>query len=511
MTTAARAEAIIGELEPDNLIVASDNEPRLNFFGGPWVSFLPFALFTLFIITTTFVWSSSSDGALWLPPFLALVISFFFAKDKTRYTEVVVEGMASKEALLPVVCWLFAGTFSGILKASGLATALAGIATDIGLSAVAFIVVSFLTCALFATAAGTGFGTIAVGMGVLYPAGVALGCHPGLLAGAVVSGAAFGDNVAPISDTTICSATTQGVDIPGVVRSRLKYAIPAALMAVAGFIALGLLMPGSGHANASIGSIDYDPVSLLMMLSVIATIVVAAKTGNIITATCIGIVLGSLIGVATDQFDCLLLDAGEAGANALVTVGDASTGHVVGGVLYDGLSSMIQMCIMILLLFGAIAVMRQGGGDKLLIARLTRIASTPRRAEVVISLLTIGLSSIVGHNAPTILAIGPTLAKPLSRKLGISPYRTANLLDAQSNTLLYALPWTPAILLTVGFTVGTTHPLIPLEITPYVFYGYTLMLVMFVTIALGVGRQDSANGARDSRQHNDEGGGSAHA
>ena len=488
MPSTAAAEAIIKELEPRNILREDPNEPKVRFYGGPWMSFLPFVLFVIFIITTTFVWGSSSDGALWLPPFLALVIAFFFAKDKTAYTEVVVEGMASKEALLPVVCWLFAGVFSGILKASGLATAIAGIATDMGLGSIAFVVVAFLACALFATAAGTGFGTIAVGMGVLYPAGIAMGCHPGLLAGAIVSGAAFGDNVAPISDTTICSATTQGVDIPGVVKSRLKYAIPAAIIAIAGFIIVGALWPGDAIAGEVPGKISYDPWSLLMMVSVIITIVVAAKTGNIITATCIGIVAGSVIGVLTGQFDALLIHPNSTEVNALVLVNPID--NAIGGVFYTGLSSMIQMCIMILLLFGAIAIMRQGGGDRLLIEKLTRVASTPRRAESVISLMTIGLSSVVGHNAPVILAVGPTFAKPLGKKFSISPYRIANLLDAQSNTLLYALPWTPAILLTLGFATGTAAPLVPMDITPFVFYGYALMMVMFVSIALGIGRND---------------------
>ena len=44
-------------------------------------------------------------------------------------------------------------------------------------------------------------------------------------------GESLGDNLAPVSDTTVVSATTQETDIPGVVRSRFKYAIVAALPA----------------------------------------------------------------------------------------------------------------------------------------------------------------------------------------------------------------------------------------------------------------------------------------
>jgi len=201
---------------------------KLEFYGGEWMSFIPFIVFLVLIVMTTFVAGSISDGALWIPAFMALIVAFFFAKDKKNYSEVIINGMASKEAIIPVVCWIFAGVFSRILRESGLAGGIAGMAASLGISGTFFIIVSFLASAVFATASGTGFGTIAAGMGVLYPAGVALGAHPALLAGAIVSGGAFGDNLAPVSDTTICSATSQGVDVPGVVRSRLKYALTAA-------------------------------------------------------------------------------------------------------------------------------------------------------------------------------------------------------------------------------------------------------------------------------------------
>ena len=53
-----------------------------------------------------------------------------------------------------------------------------------------------------------------------------------LAAGAIIGGGAFGDNLAPVSDTTICSALTQGADITGVVKSRLRYSAVAAAITI---------------------------------------------------------------------------------------------------------------------------------------------------------------------------------------------------------------------------------------------------------------------------------------
>ena len=464
------------------------DKKKLEFYGGEWVSFLPFVVFLALIVVTTLMWGSISDGALWLPAFLALIIAFFFVKDKRHYAEVIIEGMASKEAITPVVCWLFAGVFSRILRSSGLAAAIAGLAAGIGVGPALFTVITFIAACLFATASGTGFGTIAAAMAVLYPAGVALGCHPGLLAGIIISGAIFGDNLAPVSDTTICSATSQGVDVPGVVRSRLKYAAVSAGATIVIAVILSLVLGSNGIAMDA--NLSYDPMAFFMLIAVVITIVVAIKTGDIIIATTLGTVSGGVIGVLTGQFDFLQIDAADPAKGALIAGHGEGLDRTVDGILQTGLSSMLQVCILALLLFGSIAIMRAGGGDVRLLNALGSVAKTAKGAEVVTSFMVIILSTIMGLNAPAILAVGPSFAKPLSEKHGISPYRTANLLDAQSNTLVYAMPWVPGMIYTLSFASGTSAPLTAAQVTPFVIYGYVLLVVMFASIFLGIGRHD---------------------
>ena len=461
---------------------------KLEFYGGEWMSFIPFLVFLVLIITTTFHFGSISDGALWVPAFMAIIVGFFFAKDKSHFANAVIDGMASKEAIIPVVCWLFAGVFSRILRTSGLASGIAGVAAGMGVSSTMFVVVAFIASAVFATASGTGFGTIAAGMGVLYPAGVALGANPALMAGVIISGGAFGDNLAPVSDTTICSATSQGVDVPGVVRSRLKYALTAGAITIACILIFG--SNGSSQGAAAEGY-SYNANTLIMLIPVIITIIIAVKTGDIIIATTIGSVLAAATGVAVGLFDVVQIDVADAVKPALLTVSGAGLDRTVGGVIYAGLNSMIQVCILALLLFGSISIMRQGQGDVKLLKALGAVANTRIGAELTISAMVISLSSLMGLNAPAILAVGSSFAKPLGEKHGISPYRVANLLDAQSNTLCYALPWTPAMIYTLGFAADSSAPLVATQVMPYVFYSYAMLAVMFATIIFGIGQNDN--------------------
>lgn len=472
----------------------SRNIKKLEFYGGEWVSLLPFLIFIIAILFTTFYHRSISDGALWVPPFLAIIIVFFLAKDKNHYADTLIKGMASTEAIVPIVCWLFAGVFSRILRSSGLAEGLAGLAASVGIGGTFFIVISFIFSAVFATASGTGFGTIAAGMGVLYPAGIAVGAYPALLAGSIISGAAFGDNLAPISDTTIVSATSQGVDIPGVVRSRLKYAIVAGIITIIGIVIIG--MGYHGNVSQSL-AVNYNKRTLLMLIPVIITIWLAIKSGDIIIATTIGSVLSGVVAVSAGLLDFIQIDpSNQVTKEAFIRISGEGLDRVVDGVIYMGLNSMIQVIILALLIFALISIMREGQGDIKLLNVLGKVATSPKKAEVVISFMIIVLSALMGLNAPAIMAVGASFAKPLGEKFDISPYRIANLLDSQSNSFVYALPWTPAIIYTLSFAKDTSAPLTAVEITPYVLYGYILMVVMFVSIALGWGRNDGLDSKR---------------
>lgn len=383
--------------------------------------------------------------------------------------------------------------FSRVLRETGLASALAKVATDAGVGPTIFLVVTFLASALFATASGTGFGTIAAGMAVLYPAGAALGVHPGLLAGAIMSGAAFGDNLAPVSDTTICSATSQGVDVPGVVRSRFKYAATAGLLTIAALVICPIWFTGTpGIHNTG----DISILPLVLLIPVAITIWVALKTGDIIIATSWGIVLTAAAAIALGIMDLVQVDPADDAKAALLTVSGEGLDRTVGGVIYTGINSMLQVSVLALLLFGSIAVMRAGRGDLKLLHSLESVARGPRSAEFTISAMVIALSAIMGLNAPAILAAGSSFAKPLSEKFNISPYRTANLLDAQSCSFVYSLPWTPAVIFTLGFAADSENPLTALDVTPFVFYAYFIFIVMILTTLLGVGRYDSLDRAR---------------
>ena len=191
-------------------------------------------------------------------------------------------------------------------------------------------------------------------------------------------------------------------------------------------------------------------------------------------------------------FDFIQIDVENPTVPGVIAVhGDASAiDRVVDGVIYTGISSMLQVCILALLLFGSINIMREGQGDILLLKSLDNVARGPKSAEGTVSAMIIILSSIMGLNAPAILTVGASFAKPLSKQYGISPYRMANLMDGQSNTFVYCLPWTPAMIYTLGFAADSSAPLTAGQVLPCVFYCFAMLAVMLISIFTGTGRYD---------------------
>ena len=107
-----------------------------------------------------------------------------------------------------------------------------------------FLVSTVLICAVFSLMTGTSFGTIGTAGLALLGVGEALGFPTGLTAGAIVSGAYFGDKMSPLSDTTNLASGVSRVPLYDHIGSMMYTTIPAALVALVLFTAAGLMHSG---------------------------------------------------------------------------------------------------------------------------------------------------------------------------------------------------------------------------------------------------------------------------
>lgn len=108
-----------------------------------------------------------------------------------------------------------------------------------------FLVTACLACMVVSMASGSSWSTIGTVGVALMGVGVGLNVNPAMTAGAVVSGAAFGDKMSPLSDTTNIAPAVAEADLFDHIRAMLYTGGPAIVLALAGFAILGFQTSGT--------------------------------------------------------------------------------------------------------------------------------------------------------------------------------------------------------------------------------------------------------------------------
>jgi Na+/H+ antiporter NhaC len=414
------------------------------------------------------------ESGFWPVLLAALALGLFLARDKAAYTDAVVGGMSQRLVSVMVLAWLLAGVLGALLRSSGMVDALVWTAGEAGLSGGAYVVVAFLIAAFFATATGTSLGTLLVCTPLLYPAGPDVGASPEFLLGAILGGATFGDNVSPVSDTTIASAGTQGADIAGVVRSRLRYALPAAALAllVAGW------WGGAGAPTHAISGPTAPSAAGWSMVAVpILVLGVLMRGRGLLEALVYGIAgalgLGLALGGITPA-DLVAIDPARFAATGLVL---------------DGMQSAVGISVFTILLMGLVGGVEASG----LVDRLTDWARTqprsPRSAETWIFGTVSAAVFLTTHSVVAILAVGG-MTRAVGSSLRVGAYRRANILDVTVCTFPFLFPFFIPTILASSLTAGMEGAprLSPWAAGLHNVHSWGLLAVIAAAILTGWGR-----------------------
>jgi len=451
---------------------------RLEFRGSMFLSLVPVVIFFIFCAVMFIGLKAFNMEALAMAGFVALLIGGVFAKSYTEFWDAAIKGISSIASISVIVIFFPIGMFSALMKASGLSGGFVWLANSLGVQGGVFVGFVFLATCIMSTATGSSIGTMFSAFPIFYPAGVVLGCNPAFLAGAIVSGAIFGDNLAPISDTTIASASTQifkngrPADVGGCVRSRLRYSLAGSAIALVLFVLFG----GKGEV-AEAAQIEQlsNPNSLFMLIPVIIMLVVATKTRNIFLGLFVGLALGIGTGLALGLFPLSAVFANDPSHNQIT------------GFLVSGVNSMLGTVGLVIAVFGIMGVITEAGMLDYLVEKIlgSKLAQTPRGAEAA-GIIGISLTDLIfgGVSSVCILTFGPVLNK-IGGAHDIHPYRRANLLDAVANSLPACIPFMSVFVFIGSALTGLS----PLEVAGGTMYAYTLFLVMVFAVATGWGRR----------------------
>lgn len=461
-------------------------EYEVTFRGSQMFAFIPMIIFLLFCIVYFVIFKVFDMNALAVGGFLGLLVGALFAKTYDEYWNAAIRGIGSSTSVSVVVILLIIGMFTKLMAISGVSEGFVWLAYKIGMSGGIFTGFTFLASCLITTATGSSIGTISTVFPILYPAGILMGGNPSVLAGAILSGAIFGDNLAPISDVTIASTTNQrfrkkngNADIAGTVSYRFKYALIAGAISLILFVLFG----GGGVAQSGASDIlqkNMNPRGLIMLLPVILLLTVSIKTQNIFKAVTTGLISGIVIGLASGAFE----------ASAVLNITDGSA----GGFIYTGFVGMIGICMFCIALFGAMGILEESGSMHRIIDVIcdSPFAKSARGAELLIAAGSMLATVLVGGvTSASVLTYGP-VADELGAKHNIHPYRRANILSGFANSFPAILPFISAF---IFISLSVIQPLVeensyltavtPIQIFSGAYYPMMLFVVLLVSILTG--------------------------
>ena len=111
----------------------------LSFYGGLIGALFPFLIFVIGVICIALSGAPDEKG-FWPVLFLALGVGLLLAKDKTIFSETVIQGMSQSIVMIMITAWMLASTIGVLMTQTGFVEALTWIAAQLNLGGSGFII-----------------------------------------------------------------------------------------------------------------------------------------------------------------------------------------------------------------------------------------------------------------------------------------------------------------------------------------------------------------------------------
>lgn len=417
------------------------------------------ALLPLIIFVAIFLWSGVQYGSFYeFPAPIAVLIGIvaaFFIFHRNGINENVngfIRGCGNPSILMMCLIALFSGAFSVVTKSIGATDTFVEITKNYlslqYLYAGVFVIASFLSFA-----SGTSVGAV-VSLAPIAAGFVSLpNVNVELIAGSLLGGAMFGDNLSFISDTTIAATQSQGCEMKDKFRMNGKIALPASVLTVLTLIIIGISIHPSGHSLSQ----GDAPIQWVNLLPYITVIVLAIAGLNVYVTFLIGTLISGLLGFWYGTFDLL---------------GYCKT-------IFDGFASMNDIFLVFLFTGGLAYLIEREGGISFLTQKIGKFINTKGRALAGIGALVALIDAAVANNTVAIVISAP-VAKKISEEYKISPIQAASILDISSCIVQGIIPYGAQVLLLIKLLGTDVNYSSMIAQSFYIWLLLLCMIVFFV-------------------------------
>ena len=212
---------------------------------SPWVSAIPLAVLTglLYVVIRAFGGEAINGGsqiALLSATSVCVMLSIGIYRCRWAVLEeAIIDNIRASASAIVIL--LLIGAIAGTWMISGVVPTMIYYGLQI-LHPSFFLVASCAICAVVSLMTGSSWTTIATIGVALMGIGQAMGFSEGWVAGAIISGAYFGDKLSLLSDTTVLASSTAGVEVFTHIRYMLYTTVPSMLIALGVFTVAGLAL-----------------------------------------------------------------------------------------------------------------------------------------------------------------------------------------------------------------------------------------------------------------------------
>ena len=359
------------------------------------------------------------------------------------------KGVGDKNIITMLLIFMMAGMFVGVVGRSSAESVAYFVLSYI--PAQWAILVLFVVAAFVSLAMGTSVGTITLLTPIAVAVGQSTGFDMALCVGPVVGGAMFGDNLSFISDTTIAACNGQGCQMQDKFKANFNIAIPAALVTL---VILAVKSLGMEVGQAVIN--DYNLVQIIPYILVLVGGIIGI---NVFVVLVIGIVSGAIIMLAT----------GATVATDLL----ASMGA--------GVSGMFETSMVAVLVAAICALIAEYGGFDALLSLIKKVFKGKKGGQLGMGLLVSAMDVATANNTVAIVMANP-IAKEMAQDYGISPKKTASILDTFSCVMQGIIPYGAQMLVAISAVTTLGFEISAFDIIPNLFYPFVLLLSSLVFI-----------------------------
>ena len=281
------------ENDPQNQNVVKNKELPIGQAMIPILALICMLAYNVYVFGDLAL-NGSNQFILLLGGAVAAIVGYF---NKTPYDLMIDEVSQNiKSTSGAILILLMVGALAGTWLISGIIPTMIYYGLQI-LNPTIFLAACVVICAIISVATGSSWTTSAtVGIALIGIAN-ALGISLGMTAGAVLSGAYFGDKLSPLSDTTNLAPAMAGTDLFTHIEYMLFTTVPTIAITLIVFVIIGFNLETSGEADTSIilGSIKeaFTITPWLFLVPVIVIAMIVKKTSPLI-ALLIGTLLGGI-------------------------------------------------------------------------------------------------------------------------------------------------------------------------------------------------------------------------